>query len=96
MASSAEPPSPTRTAWITFTGPPFRGWPFQAPLLESDRLAEVETLLSDPTKAKKKSGWFTEISVEEMCAEMVASDLEKASRQAFLTRHGHLTHGAKE
>ncbi|HHH2060542.1 TPA: GDP-mannose 4,6-dehydratase, partial [Yersinia enterocolitica] len=35
------------------------------------RPAEVETLLGDPTKAKNKLGWIPEITVEEMCAEMV-------------------------
>ena len=53
------------------------------------RPAEVETLLGDPTKAKEKLGWRPEISVEEMCAEMVASDLESARRHAFLKNHGH-------
>ena len=37
------------------------------------RPAEVETLLGDPSKAKKLLGWEPEITVEEMCAEMVAS-----------------------
>ena len=36
------------------------------------RPAEVETLLGDPSKAKEKLGWVPEITVEEMCAEMVA------------------------
>ena len=36
------------------------------------RPAEVETLLGDPTKAKEKLGWVPEITVEQMCAEMVA------------------------
>ena len=53
------------------------------------RPAEVETLLGDPTKAKEKLGWVPEITVEEMCAEMVASDLEKAKRHALLEAHGH-------
>ncbi|MBX3741174.1 MAG: GDP-mannose 4,6-dehydratase [Akkermansiaceae bacterium] len=53
------------------------------------RPAEVETLLGDPTKAKEKLGWTPRISVEEMCAEMVASDLEKARRHALLENHGH-------
>ena len=39
------------------------------------RPAEVETLLGDPTKAKEKLGWIPEISLEEMIAEMMASDL---------------------
>ncbi len=53
------------------------------------RPAEVETLLGDPTKAKQKLGWECEITVEEMCAEMVASDLDKARRHALLKSHGH-------
>jgi len=60
------------------------------------RPAEVETLLGDPTKAKEKLGWVPEITVEEMCAEMVASDLEKARRHALLKKHGHHVSVAKE
>lgn len=53
------------------------------------RPAEVETLLGDPTKAKDKLGWEPEITVEEMCAEMVSHDLDKARRIALLKKHGH-------
>ncbi|EMI45472.1 GDP-mannose 4,6-dehydratase [Rhodopirellula sp. SWK7] len=53
------------------------------------RPAEVETLLGDPAKAKAKLGWECEITVEEMCAEMVANDLENARRHALLKLHGH-------
>jgi GDPmannose 4,6-dehydratase len=53
------------------------------------RPAEVETLLGNPAKAKAKLGWEPEISVEEMCAEMVASDLDSAKRIALLKEHGH-------
>ncbi len=60
------------------------------------RPAEVETLLGDPTKAKDKLGWVPEITVEEMCAEMVASDLEVARRHALLKAHGHKIAVAKE
>ncbi|WP_286695561.1 GDP-mannose 4,6-dehydratase [Spongiibacter sp. UBA1325] len=52
------------------------------------RPAEVETLLGDPSKAKEKLGWEPEITVEEMCAEMVAGDLDKAKRHALLKTHG--------
>lgn len=52
------------------------------------RPAEVETLLGDPTKAKEKLGWVPEITVEEMCAEMVANDLSKAKQHALLKVHG--------
>jgi GDPmannose 4,6-dehydratase len=53
------------------------------------RPAEVETLLGDPTKAKEKLGWVPEITVEEMCAEMVLNDLTVAKRHALLKAHGH-------
>jgi GDPmannose 4,6-dehydratase len=53
------------------------------------RPAEVETLLGDPTKAKTKLGWVPEITVQEMCAEMVREDLKAAQRHALLKQHGH-------
>ncbi len=53
------------------------------------RPAEVETLLGDPTNAKVKLGWTPEISVQEMCAEMVSEDLKVAQRHAFLKLNGH-------
>jgi GDPmannose 4,6-dehydratase len=53
------------------------------------RPAEVETLLGDPTKAKEKLGWVPEITVQEMCAEMVQEDLQAAKRHALLKAHGH-------
>ncbi len=53
------------------------------------RPAEVETLLGNPAKAKAQLGWTPEITVEQMCAEMVAADLESAKRHALLKAHGH-------
>lgn len=53
------------------------------------RPAEVETLLGDPSKAKAVLGWTPEITVQEMCAEMVAEDLKEAQRIALLKAHGH-------
>jgi GDPmannose 4,6-dehydratase len=53
------------------------------------RPAEVETLLGDPTKAKDKLGWEPEITVEQMCKEMVRSDLQKAKQHALLKEHGY-------
>ncbi|CAN1534300.1 Gmd GDP-D-mannose dehydratase [Methylophilaceae bacterium] len=52
------------------------------------RPTEVETLLGDPTKAKEKLGWVPEITVQEMCAEMVASDLVQSKQHAILKSHG--------
>ncbi len=60
------------------------------------RPAEVETLLGDPTKAKEKLGWVPEITVEEMCAEMVAHDLDIARRHSLLKLHGHHVSVSKE
>lgn len=53
------------------------------------RPTEVETLLGDPTKAKEKLGWVPEISVQEMCAEMVAHDLAQARQHALLKANGY-------
>jgi GDPmannose 4,6-dehydratase len=53
------------------------------------RPTEVETLLGDPSKAKAKLGWTPEITVQQMCAEMVATDLEEAKKHALLKKHGY-------
>jgi GDPmannose 4,6-dehydratase len=52
------------------------------------RPTEVETLLGDPTKAKEKLGWVPEITVQEMCKEMVATDLQEAKQHALLKANG--------
>ncbi|MET3133355.1 GDPmannose 4,6-dehydratase [Oxalobacteraceae bacterium GrIS 1.11] len=53
------------------------------------RPTEVETLLGDPSKAKTLLGWEPEITLQQMCAEMVAFDLDHARRDTLLKRHGH-------
>lgn len=53
------------------------------------RPSEVETLLGDPSKAKQKLGWTPEITVQKMCAEMVAEDLQAAKRTALLKANGY-------
>ena len=53
------------------------------------RPTEVETLLGDPTNAKNKLGWIPEITVQEMCKEMVAADLQEAKRHALLKANGY-------
>ncbi len=52
------------------------------------RPAEVDTLLGDSSKAKEKLGWTPEITIEEMCSEMIVHDLENAKRYALLKSHG--------
>jgi GDPmannose 4,6-dehydratase len=53
------------------------------------RPTEVETLLGDPTKAKSELGWVPEITLDEMVAEMVAHDLQKARQHAILKKAGY-------
>jgi len=53
------------------------------------RPTEVETLLGDPSKAKAKLGWTPEITVQQMCQEMVESDLQEAKRHALLKANGY-------
>jgi GDPmannose 4,6-dehydratase len=53
------------------------------------RPAEVETLLGDPTKAKNVLGWEPTVTAQEMCNEMVASDLLAAKRDILLKNNGH-------
>lgn len=53
------------------------------------RPAEVETLLGEPSKAKKELGWEPEITAQQMCAEMVVEDSEAARRHALLKEHGY-------
>jgi GDPmannose 4,6-dehydratase len=60
------------------------------------RPTEVDTLLGDPSYAKEKLGWEPQITVQEMCAEMVKFDLEKAKQHSLLKQHGYEILLAKE
>ncbi len=53
------------------------------------RPTEVDTLLGDPSKAKAKLDWTPEITVQQMCTEMVAADLEEAKKLSLLKNHGY-------
>jgi len=53
------------------------------------RPTEVETLLGDPTKAKKNLGWIPKISFAELVTEMVREDLKIAERDALINSHGY-------
>ncbi len=52
------------------------------------RPTEVETLLGDPSKAREKLGWVAEVDFAGLVAEMVASDLEIARRDALVAKEG--------
>ena len=51
------------------------------------RATEVNSLLGDPTKAKKELGWEPQISAQEMCKEMVKEDYKTACRSLLLKKH---------
>ena len=53
------------------------------------RPTEVENLLGDSSKAKKKLGWYPKISFTELVAEMVRYDLKSAERDELIKRHGY-------
>ncbi len=53
------------------------------------RPTEVETLLGDPSKAKKLLGWSASVSFAQLVKEMVVSDLEIAKRDALVAKEGY-------
>ena len=55
------------------------------------RPAEVDSLLGDATKARVELGWLPEIGAIELCAEMMAADLDSAKQQAILKSLGYPT-----
>ena len=56
------------------------------------RLTEVEALLGDSSKAMKLLGWTPQISIEEMCKEMIEFDLNEARKHTFLKNNGFDNH----
>lgn len=60
------------------------------------RPTEVETLLGDPSKAKKRLGWTPEITLDQMIEEMVANDLDQAKQLALLKKYGYEINVGKE
>ncbi len=53
------------------------------------RPTDVENILGDPSKAKQKLGWDPEITAQDMCREMILSDLAEAQRNALLKKNGY-------
>ncbi|GAB6095188.1 GDP-mannose 4,6-dehydratase [Desulfatiferula olefinivorans] len=52
------------------------------------RPTEVDTLLGDPSKAKKNLGWEPKIGFEELVREMTRADLEEAKKDELCHRAG--------
>ncbi len=60
------------------------------------RPTEVETLLGDASKARKKLGWVPKITFEEMIEEMVNYDLEESKKEDLLKQKGFPVFSSKE
>jgi len=54
------------------------------------RPAEVELLIGDPGKAKKKLGWEAKVSLQELVSMMVKNDLEEAEKELHLKNGGYV------
>ena len=53
------------------------------------RPSEVDSLLGDASRAKKKLGWVPEMTVQDTCSEMVKNDLKEAKRIKLLRDNGY-------
>jgi GDPmannose 4,6-dehydratase len=60
------------------------------------RPAEVDLLVGDASKAKNILGWAPKHNVEQLCKEMMASDLELFKRDKYLMEGGHKVLNYKE
>jgi len=60
------------------------------------RPTEVETLLGDSTKARKKLGWKPKLTFKELIAEMMQEDLKAAQRDALVKHHGYSVYDYRE
>ena len=60
------------------------------------RPAEVDTLLGDASKARRKLGWEPQIGFEQLVAEMVAADLKEAEKDTYVRKKGFRIYGNAE
>jgi GDPmannose 4,6-dehydratase len=60
------------------------------------RPAEVETLLGDARKARRRLGWQPKTSFKELVAEMMREDIRLADREQLARSHGHKIHDRHE
>jgi GDPmannose 4,6-dehydratase len=56
------------------------------------RPAEVETLLGDASKARRKLGWVPRTTFAELVSEMVREDFKSAQRDQLVREHGYPVH----
>ena len=60
------------------------------------RPTEVDELLGDASKARKKLNWEPITSLEEMVTEMINHDLGEAQKESLLKNKGFMIHSSKE
>ena len=60
------------------------------------RPTEVDLLIGDATKARKKLGWKPTLDLQQMIEEMIASDLEEALKDQYLQSGGFKTNVVNE
>ena len=60
------------------------------------RPTEVDLLIGDATKARKKLGWKPTLDLQQMIEEMIASDLEEARKDKYLQSGGFKTNVVNE
>ncbi|MGH8640352.1 MAG: GDP-mannose 4,6-dehydratase, partial [Burkholderiales bacterium] len=60
------------------------------------RPAEVDALLGDASKARKKLGWKPKVKFRELVSEMVREDLKLAERDDLVERHGHKSYSREK
>ena len=60
------------------------------------RPTEVDTLLGDSSKARKKLGWQAKTSFKELVKEMVAMDLIEAEKDELCLQEGFQTYNQAE
>ena len=60
------------------------------------RPTEVETLLGDPSKAKRELGWTPRTPFADLVKEMIESDYKSAQRDALAIKHGFDAYNVRE
>jgi GDPmannose 4,6-dehydratase len=60
------------------------------------RPTEVDTLLGDPGKAKRKLGWSPRISFNDLIKEMMEEDMHLADKDALTMNYGYKTYNYNE
>ena len=60
------------------------------------RPTEVDELLGDSSKAKKKLDWEPKISIEELISEMIDEDSKESKKESILKKKGFSIYTAQE